>query len=223
MVPVTPAELVQAAYDAQAALLRDVDETASWSPTGCLGWSVRDLTLHCVSDAQRALVALHRPSTGEVDRDAVTYWTDWTPDETAAANGRRYVRVGASMFLLWDQLRDLCLDTAAAVAHAVAHADPAQPVRTQGHVLTVASLASTLAVEATVHHLDLARHLPGAPSPAATGLTEVRRVLDGLLGRAVADGWTDERYALVATGRAEPTELEARDLGDVRGRLPVFS
>jgi hypothetical protein len=48
-------------------------------------------------------------------------------------------------------------------------------------------------------------------------------VLDGLLGGPVATGWPDERYARVATGRADPTPEEARELGPLVDRLPVFS
>jgi hypothetical protein len=96
-------------------------------------------------------------------------------------------------------------------------------VQTQGHVLTVDDLLRTLCVEATIHHLDLIAHLPGAAGPTTAGLGEVRRVLDALLGGAVQIGWSDERYALVATGRAAPTEAEARALGAAADRLPVLS
>ena len=223
MAQIDGAGLVGPAYDALTAVLREVDEDGSWSPTGCRGWAVRDLTFHCLSDAQRALVALHTPTADEPDRDAVTYWTDWAPDPRGAAHGRRHTRVVASMFLHWDRLRDLYLETAAAVQDGVRGTDGGRPVRTQGHVLTVDDLASTLCVEATIHHLDLVRHLPSRSRPSAVGLQEVRRVLDGLLGGSVATGWTDERYAEVATGRAEPTPAEARELGALTGRLPVFS
>lgn len=99
--PMSNVQLVQDAYATFADVLRGLDDDASWSPTGCLGWSVRDLTHHCVSDAQRALVALHSPTGEPVNRDAVTYWQDWGPDPDGAANGRRYTRVCSSMFLHW--------------------------------------------------------------------------------------------------------------------------
>jgi hypothetical protein len=215
--------LVEQSYVALAGVLDAVDDEASWTPTGCTGWAVRDLAHHWLSDGQRALVALHSPTDSRPDRDAVTYWTDWTPDPAAAAQGRRHTRVSASMFLVWAQLRELCTDTAAAVVHAGAAASASARVRTQGHVLTVDDLLRTLCVEATIHHLDLVAHLPGAAGPTRAGLGEVRRVLDALLGGAVQVGWSDERYALVATGRAAPTEAEARALGAVANRLPVLS
>ena len=214
--------LLSTSYDAVLGVLADVSEADSWNPTGCLGWAVRDLTHHLLADARRALVALHTPSSQRADRDAVGYWRDWGPDPEGAAQGRRHTRVAASMFLVWDQLRAGYAETAHAVVHAARHADPDQVVGTQGHVLSVEDLLSTLCVEATIHHLDLVVGLPGAPGPTGEGLTEVRRILDGLLGRAPASGWTAERYALVATGRADPDDGERRDLGDLLARVPVL-
>jgi hypothetical protein len=221
------AALVGDAYEAVMDLLRRVDEDASWAPTGCTGWAVRDLTYHCLGDAQRALVALHTPTDAATDRDAVTYWQDRAPDAEGAARGRRHTRVGASMFLVWDQLRELYVATATAVLNAARTADPTASVRTQGHVLGVDDLLRTLCVEATIHHLDLVTGLPGAGRPASSTLAEVRRTLDGLLfhalGSTVDVGWSDERYARVATGRAAPTEDEARELGAAGALFPVFS
>jgi hypothetical protein len=214
--------LLEETYAGLADVLHTVDEDASWLPTGCRGWAVRDLTHHCLGDAQRALVALHRPTSEAVDRDAVGYWGDWSPDPEAAAQGRRWTRVSASMFLHWEQLRETYLETSEAVRAAARLAPADLRVRTQGHVLTASDLCSTLAVEATLHHLDLVERLPGRTVPSAAGWAEVRRVLDGLLGSSVAPGWSDERLARVATGRAAPDAAEAAELGEVLDRLPVF-
>ncbi|WP_053703389.1 hypothetical protein [Streptomyces sp. WM6368] len=96
---------------------------------------MRDLVFHCLGDAQRGLVALHTPAGRTPDRDAVTYWEDWRPDAVGAANGRRFTRVVASMFLHVDQLCELYSQTVAAVVDAAAGAAPDQYVATQGHVL----------------------------------------------------------------------------------------
>jgi hypothetical protein len=217
------AALADEAYAALLAVLHEVDDDASWLPTGCRGWAVRDLTYHLLGDAQRALVALHTPADGAADRDAVTYWSDWAPDPDGAARGRRHTRVVASLFLVWDQLRSQYVETVAAVRHAAAAADPTVRVRTQGHALTVADLLSTLCVEATLHHLDLLVALPGLPGPTAAGLAEVRRVVDGLLGEPAGESLSDERYARLATGRAMADVAERALLRDVLGQLPVFS
>ncbi|MFJ6723139.1 maleylpyruvate isomerase N-terminal domain-containing protein [Streptomyces sp. NPDC091259] len=112
-----PAEVLRASYGAFAAVVRSITDERSWLPTGCVGWSVRDLVFHCLSDAQRGLVALHTPAEGMPDRDAVTYWADWRPGTVGAANGRRYNRVVASMFLHVEQLCELYAETAAAVVY----------------------------------------------------------------------------------------------------------
>jgi Mycothiol maleylpyruvate isomerase N-terminal domain len=214
---------VEEAYDAFVGVLREVADDESWNPTGCEGWAVRDLAYHHLLDAQRALVALHTPAQEPADRDAVSYWQDWAPDPVGSANHRRYVRVVASMFSRWDQLRDLHAETCLAVLHAARSVVPERLVRTQGHVLTAGDLLSTLCVEATIHHLDLVIDLPGARGPAPGGLTEVRRVLDALVGEPVATSWSDERSARVATSRARPSGAELHELGSLAGRFPVFS
>ncbi|MGW7191815.1 maleylpyruvate isomerase N-terminal domain-containing protein, partial [Streptomyces sp. NPDC054838] len=99
-----PADVLRAAYGAFDAVVVTITDERSWLPTGCAGWSVRDLVFHCLADAQRGLVALHTPAERAPDRDAVSYWADWGPDPLGAANGRRFNRVVASMFLHVEQL-----------------------------------------------------------------------------------------------------------------------
>lgn len=229
-----PATVLQQTYAAFAEAVRSMDEERSWLPTECTGWAVRDLVYHCLGDAQRGLVALHSPADGPPDRDAWTYWADWSParvsSETTpaaaggAAAGRRFTRVVASMFLDHGQLRDLYLETAAAVVDAAAAADPARIVTTQHHTLTAADLMRTLAVEATIHQLDMAAALPESAVPAPAGLAETRRTLDSLLGHPVpvAD-WDDATYARKATGRRPLTAEEKASLRSDATRFPLFS
>lgn len=211
-------EALVSSYEGLQAYVRELDDEQSWAPTACTGWAVRDLVAHCLGDAQRALVALHTPADRSPDRDGATYWTDWAPDPVGAAAGRRYVRVLASMFLELDALRGLYLETSAAVVRAASAAQPDAVVATQGHALRVDDLLRTLAVEATVHHLDLPG---GAPSPG--GLAEVRRTLDQLLRRPVPVDWSDVEYARAATGRRTLTAAERELLGADAGRFPLFS
>jgi hypothetical protein len=217
------ADLLRDAYSAFGRVILALDEDRSWTTTGCRGWTIRDLTYHCLADAQRGLVALHSPSGEPADRDAVSYWRDWAQNQEGAAQGRRFTRVGASMFLIWGQLRDLYLETSAAVVDAALGGSASQAVVTQGHVLTSDDLLRTLCVEATIHHLDLVLDLPGSEGPAPSGLHEVRRVLDGLVGHEIATEWADERYARVATGRGPLTAEEASELGQLALRFPLFS
>ncbi|RYP85027.1 hypothetical protein EKO23_13640 [Nocardioides guangzhouensis] len=218
------AALLESAYAAFEEAVASVDEEASWEPTGCSGWAVRDLVFHVLCDAQRALVALHTPAPYDArpDRDAVTYWEGWGSDTEGDANGRRWTRVSGAMFRDWTRLAALHGETSAAARDAVRRSDPGALVATQGHVLTVGDLASTLAVEATVHHLDLVAHLDGRPGPEAGALAEVRRVVEALAGPFPAD-LDDVRVALIATGRAAPDDAERTALAEVLPNLPAFS
>jgi mycothiol maleylpyruvate isomerase-like protein len=209
-------EACRASYSEVLRLLPTLDEDTGWRPTGCAGWTVRDLLLHLLSDAQRAIVALHTPGEGPPDVDAVTYWSSWKPGTPGADAGRRGTRIMASAWSSVSPIAELYGETARAVLVAADERAGDDLVRTQGKTLTVDSLLSTLAVEATVHQLDL-----GLGEPTALGLAEVRRVLDGLLGEQapIAD---DARYALVGTGRASPTEEEQATLGALTDRFPLF-
>lgn len=224
---------LRTSYGGLLVAVGEVDEQASWAPTGCTGWAVRDLVHHCWSDAQRALVALHTPARADdVDLDAVGYWVDWgsgDPQAAAAgaASGRRFTRVAASMFLRWEQLRDEYVATVKACLHAAADADGRAAVATQGHALRVDDLMSTLAVEATLHHLDLVAHLDAVAGPGDADLAATRSVLDAVATRVAGvpfpAGWSDRAVLLVGTGR-EPLDLSlTEDLGPLADRVPLFS
>lgn len=217
-----PLDACVAALEAWRDLLAELTEAETWAPTGCTGWCVRDLTFHVLCDWQRALVALHTPATTLPDTDEISYWDGWEHDAESDANGRRNVRVAASMFRDWPPLRDLATETAAATAVAARRADLGAVVATQGRALTVDALLSTVAVEATVHHLDaVARLTAGRPGPSAAGGGEARRVLDGLAH--VSPPLDDDRWIRVATGRATPTATERELLGPVVTALPLLS
>ncbi len=210
--------LVREAYDALASVVGGLADDRAWEPTGCTGWAVRDLVWHLRADAVRGLVAAHTPAGRPADCDAVTYWGAWGSDPAADERSRRMTRVEAGLHD-FASLREGYLEAAAAAVAALTALPDGAVLATQGRAISAADLASTLAVEATLHHADLVAHLVAA-GPTAAGLAESRRVVEGLLGRSF-DGWADARVALVGTGRAEPTAAERDDLRDAR--LPVFS
>lgn len=208
------------AYAALAGTVAGLDGDDAWVPTACLGWTVRDLVWHLRADAVRGLVAVHSPADRPADCDRVSYWRSWGSDPVADERNRRMTRVEAGLHD-FAALRDGYVEAARATARAVALLDDAAVLATQGHAIAAPDLASTLAVEATLHHLDLVAHLgdaAGSASPA--GLVEVREVVRTLLDRDL-HGWSDVRVALVGTGRAEPTPAEVADLAGAR--VPVFT
>jgi hypothetical protein len=211
--------LVPRVYEALATDVAAVDGDDAWAPTGCLGWAVRDLVFHLRADCLRALVAVHNPLDRSPDTDEVSYWAGWGSDAQADELNRRHTRMEAGHYP-WPLLRTMYGEANAAAVRAVAGADPATVVLTQGHALTVEHLASTLVVEATLHHVDLVVHLRDARGPTDEGLAETRRVCEALLGRSLPS-WSDQRVALVATGRAEATSGERAALGEAS--VPVFT
>jgi hypothetical protein len=221
-----------AAYRDLIAIVTDLDEPASWRPTGCTGFAVRDLVFHLLGDAQRALVALagasdgsqDTPEFGPPDRDAVTYWSDFpagAPDPQS-----RQIRAIRTIAATWrfDNLVESYAETARAVLALAARTPSHQLITTQGHVLRVADLLATLAFEAAVHHMDLVLDLD-RPGPGAVPLALVRRTLDGLLGSPAPTGWDDVAWARIGTGRQVPTLAERAELsalGADPDRLPLL-
>jgi hypothetical protein len=136
-------EALSTAYRDIVAVLRDLSAEEEWLPTGCAGWSVRDLLFHLRGDAQRALVALASPAGTEPDTDAVSYWTHWRPDTDGALLNRRMTRICASVYSGLRPILDSFAETTEAVVYAAVNTDPGLAVRTQGHVLRAGDLVRT--------------------------------------------------------------------------------
>jgi hypothetical protein len=212
---------LQVAYADLARTISSVSEEDSWRATGCRGWTVRDLLLHLLADAQRGLVALATPSAQEPDRDSVTYWVDAPSGHDPEYRELRAVRTIASAYGL-QPLKRQYDETNKAVLALAERSDPDATVPTQGHTLRVDDLLTTLVVEAAIHHLDLVVTW-GRPGPAPESLVVVRRTLYGLLGSPVPVGWDDVTYARAATGRRPLSAEERAALGADARRLPLLS
>jgi hypothetical protein len=216
-----PVSLLSRAYRDLSAVLSSLTVEEGFEPTGCAGWTPVDLGFHLLSDARRALVALHTPVAGPADTDAVDYWTAWRPPEPGDDEELWSTRVAASVHGGLPGIAGRYAETSAAVLVAAGRATLSDVVGTQGRSLTVADLLSTLAVEAAVHHLDLVLRLD-RPGPAGEPLAEVRRVLEGLLGSALPDRWDDVTAARRGTGREPLSAADRLQLGPGARRFPLF-
>ncbi len=217
----SPTELLQATHGSLSALVTDLRPEEAWQPTGCAGWAVLDLTQHLVDDARRGLVALATPADGPATSDAVAYWRSWQPTAAQDEDVAWRTRVRASVAGGLAELSEVYAELVAAVTVLAGRTRPDDLVATQGHVLHAGDLLSSLTVEATVHHLDLVAHLD-RPGPSAEALAEVRRVLEGLLGRALPADWDDRTAARRGTGREPLTNADRAELGDDARAFPLF-
>jgi hypothetical protein len=217
-----PVSLLSIAYGDLTEALSDVAASGDgWAPTGCRGWTTHDLGYHLLGDARRALLALNSPTRRPADTDRVRYWRSWRPPEPEDDDALRRTRAMASIGIAFADLVQEYADTTAAVIVAADRAGTAEPVSTQGWVLSVEDLLSTLVVEAAVHHLDLVVGT-GAPGPSAGPLAEVRRVLGDLLGTPLPSRWDDATAARRGTGREPLTAADRSELGSRVAEFPLF-
>jgi hypothetical protein len=217
----SPVSLLSTAYGDLSGVLSSLSVEEGFEPTGCAGWTPVDLGFHLLSDARRALVALHTPAEGPADTTAVDYWTAWRPPEPGDEEELWSTRVAASVHGGLRGIAARYAETSAAAVVAAGRADLEGLVGTQGRVLTVPDFLSTLVVEAAVHHLDLVVRLD-RPGPAAEPLAEVRRVLEGLLGAPLPTSWDDVTAARRGTGREPLTADDRGELGDRASAFPLF-
>ncbi|HEY0538875.1 MAG TPA: maleylpyruvate isomerase N-terminal domain-containing protein [Actinoallomurus sp.] len=217
----TDQDVLGTAYRDVVATVSDLDADEEWLPTGCAGWSVRDLVFHMRGDAYRALVALASPAGTPPDTDAVSYWTHWRPGTDGARLNLRMNRISASVYSSLRPILQSYAEATDAIVYAATQTDPDLPIRTQGHVLRAGDLVRTLVVEAAVHHLDLVVALD-RPLPSAGPMRMVRETLDALLGEPLPLAWDDVTYARTGTGRAALSEQDRAVLGPLAERFPLF-
>jgi hypothetical protein len=153
----------------------------------------------------------------------VTYWQPYRPglDPERDAAHAQFVRASAAAYAQSEGLIWHWTDTATAASRAVLAADPQARVETQGHVLRVPDFLSTIAVEATVHYLDMTVNLD-APEVDEAALRHTRDVLDALLGTPLPGEWSDLDAVLKGTGRAGLAGPDRDRLGHHADRFPLL-
>jgi Mycothiol maleylpyruvate isomerase N-terminal domain len=231
-------DALDAVYQNVTAVAGGLGEADLMRPSRCVGWAVADVLYHELLDARRALRTFASPVDQPPDCDDVSYWAGYAPGgesasgDSASSGGARdyadesaaharYVRIAAAAYppgalaWEWSETAPAAVRAGRACGHLM--------VTTQGHVLTVADFAATLAVEAAVHYLDLTMDLPGAPAPEPASLALVRRVLTGLLRAPLPAAWDDVTAALKGTGRDPLTEAERQALGPSARKFPLFA
>jgi hypothetical protein len=219
----------QRARDAFVAAYTVLDELAAsltdeqlLAASRCRGWSVCDVLCHLDFGNQEILVGFASPTDRPADTDLAAYWRACCAPGEPDLGHARFTRLVASAYARPSGVvRHLHLTTGAVLRLARA-ADADRRLEFQGHVVTMEVFLALWAVEAAVHHLDVTVELPDAPPPASASLRVTRETLDALLGEPVPMGWDDQTYALKGTGRLALTGEEARALGPLAERFPLF-
>lgn len=191
-------------------------------PSGCAGRLVRDLVCHLVIDAQDVLITLATPAATEPTVDAVTYWhvQDRPPtgEDPLDALTVRLAAAYGDPHLLRFHLDDV----GSAAGRAARLADPHARVGTRDEVLTVADYLGAYVLEWTLHHLDLAAHLPDARTPPPeAGPARSRAMLEKIAGTAFPTSFTDRDALLIGTGRTTPTDAQRTELRTTATRFPL--
>lgn len=85
-------------YDSLTALLAGISPADLQRRSRCAGWTVGDVLVHLLGDAERALVACATPAPGPPTVDAAGYFRAWNASPDRAGDGRSawFTRIVAS-------------------------------------------------------------------------------------------------------------------------------
>jgi uncharacterized protein (TIGR03083 family) len=198
--------------------------TGDWAmPTRCPPLTVRELAVHTLRGAYRIIDSFATPELdGEPEKDAVTYWR-----YDLATVGKGVVdRAKAE-----SEARDADADIAGewretwteALATARAGAEDDRLIPTIPGTIRLREFLKTRCIEVTIHGMDLRHALGLDPDPSAGGLETTCDVLRGILGTDLRPlGMDDVRFALIGTGRAQPSDAEREMLGPLSDSLPLL-
>src|SRR5687768_2547455 len=131
----TDVPLLRTAYRDVVELLASLSDDDAFTPTGCAGWAVVDLTYHLLGDARRALVAMATPADAPPDTTAVDCWRPDRASRPGDADELWAIRAAASVMGGFDVVRRAHAEAGEAVLVAAGRADLDAVVRTQTSVL----------------------------------------------------------------------------------------
>ena len=90
--------LLDEVYEATTTVVTGLDDESMQRRTRTTLWSVRDLLLHQMCDAQRALVVFTNRPDEPADTTAVSYWSAWQPGQPGAEVHARYASKAAAAY-----------------------------------------------------------------------------------------------------------------------------
>ncbi|WP_410654288.1 maleylpyruvate isomerase N-terminal domain-containing protein [Amycolatopsis sp. lyj-112] len=213
-------DLFSRSWAALLAAVADLPDEDFAKPSGCAGWLVQDLVCHLVIDAQDVLITLATPAETAPTRDAVTYWEVSDKPPTGEDDLDALIVRLAAAYQEPRLLKFHLDDVGSAAGRAADLADPGMRVATRDIVLSAGDYLTAYVLEWTLHHLDLAAHLPHVSGPSDAALAKTRQIVERRTGEKFPASFSDTDALLVGTGRREPTPAEQAELGDLAAKLP---
>lgn len=200
-----------------------LDDDQLVAASRCRGWTAGDVLVHVHLGLQEMLLALVSPTDAPPTTDAAGYWRHEVPTndpDASQVTQVRFVRLLGAAYRRPTGLVAHLRSTADGIATAV-RALAAGNLNFQGHVMSTGDFLTTWAVELAVHHLDLGRELD-LPPPAPSAALLARATIDALAGGRLPEAWPDRTAILIGTGRLRMDDDQAREVGELTGRLPVL-
>lgn len=198
--------------------LSDVDLT---KPTSCTGWRVADVITHLRFGMEGLLQGLVAVTESPVDRDAISYWSDWPPRGLAGFSEVRWLWAQTASYAEAGALKAHFDDVADAAQLAIAHPLHAR-VSFQSHVMLINDFLSTWVTEFAVHHFDLIFELDDQLPPSGDVVRSLVVTLQTLTGTTNVEGWDQLSFIRKATGREPLSPDDFQRLVVNKDRFPAF-
>jgi len=221
MATIDPRHLLEQEIEDLRIITAGLSDTDLTKPTSCAGWRVADLTTHLRLGMEGILQGLVSATENPVDRDAISYWSDWPPRGPAGFSEVRWLWAQSASYANAGGLRSHFEDSAGAAQSASAHA-PNGPISFQSHVMLIDDFLSMWTTEFAVHHFDLIYDLEDRPPPSEEVVRFLVGTLETLTETTKPQGWDDHSFIRRATGREALTTDDLQLLGQHKHRFPAL-
>jgi len=189
--------------------------------TRCPPLDVRSLTAHLVTQLEHVASLRDKPaSVGEPERDRISWWhydieEDQRETLEATLRAAELLPGGAPAAVFAAAAKD-------AVDACRARLSEGDPLVLDRPIL-LSEFVATRVLELTIHGMDLADGVGREMAPAGEAMAVTGDILRALLGADLRPAVTDERLAIIGTGRGMPTAEEAAALGPATEKFPLLA
>lgn len=222
MTTIDPRHLLEQEIRDLRTITAGLSDTDLTKPTACAGWRVADLITHLRLGMEGILQGLVSATEKPVDRDAISYWSDWPPIGPAGFSEVRWIWAQSASYADASGLRAHFEDVAGAAQSACAKARNGQ-ISFQSHAMLIDDFLSMWITEFAVHHFDLICDLDDRPRPSEEVVRFLVATLQTLTEVTDLEGWDELSFIRKATGREALNSDDLQRLGEKKRRFPAFA